>query len=83
MTSGGFTKLADRLDTADLARRVADRHVTYLELTHHGEDTAQAISHTITHILHTRLLTPLGHDGVRTLTDAMHKLRDTNDETGK
>ncbi|MGI5144390.1 MULTISPECIES: MarR family winged helix-turn-helix transcriptional regulator [unclassified Streptomyces] len=82
MSSGGFTKLADRLDAAHLARRVAceaDRRVTYLELTGHGADTAQAISRALTQILRARLLTPLGRDGVAQLADAMRELRDTND----
>jgi DNA-binding MarR family transcriptional regulator len=86
MSSGGFTKLADRLDAAGLARRVAceaDRRVTYLELTGQGQDTAQAISQTMTQILRARVLTPLGRDGVKKLADAMRELRDTNDDVGK
>ncbi|MGW0633961.1 MarR family winged helix-turn-helix transcriptional regulator [Streptomyces sp. NPDC002758] len=86
MSSGGFTKLADRLGAVGLARRVAceaDRRVTYLELTGQGEDTAQAISQAVTQILRARVLTPLGRDGLGKLADAMRELRDANDDLGK
>lgn len=86
MSSGGFTKLADRLCAAHLARRVTcedDRRVTYLELTDHGQDTAQAISQAATQILRARVLTPLGRSGFGNLADAMRQLRDTNDDLGK
>ncbi|MGW4995696.1 MarR family winged helix-turn-helix transcriptional regulator [Streptomyces mirabilis] len=86
MSSGGFTKLADRISAANLTRRVAceaDRRVTYLELTDHGQDTAQAISQTLSKILHTRVLTPLGPDRFDNLTDTMRALRDTNNDPGK
>ncbi|MEV6026124.1 MarR family transcriptional regulator [Streptomyces sp. NPDC052036] len=81
MSSGGFTKLADRLCGAGLARRVScdeDRRVIYLELTTEGQDTAQAISLAATQILRARVLTALGDDGFRSLTEAMRALRDTN-----
>ncbi|MFF3512185.1 MarR family winged helix-turn-helix transcriptional regulator [Streptomyces sp. NPDC002573] len=81
MSSGGFTKLADRLCGADLARRVSceeDRRVIYLELTTDGQDTARAISLTATRLLRARVLTALGDDGFRALTEAMQALRDAN-----
>ncbi|MET8949596.1 hypothetical protein ACWEO4_00695 [Streptomyces sp. NPDC004393] len=81
MSSGGFTKLADRLCGADLARRVSceeDRRVIYLELTTDGQDTARAISLTATRLLRARVLTALGDDGFRALTEAMRALRDAN-----
>ncbi|WP_405881698.1 MarR family transcriptional regulator [Streptomyces sp. NBC_01136] len=86
MSSGGFTKLADRLCAAGLARRLAcedDRRLTYLELTDQGEDTAQAISQAVTQILRARVLTPLGRDGFGKLADAMRELRDADDDLGK
>ncbi|MGW0633043.1 MarR family winged helix-turn-helix transcriptional regulator [Streptomyces sp. NPDC002758] len=86
VSSGGFTKLADRLCVAGLARRVAceaDRRVTYLELTGRGEDTARAISRTVAQILRARVLTPLGRDRAAKLADAMRELRDANDDAGK
>ncbi|WP_308344245.1 MarR family transcriptional regulator [Streptomyces sp. MK37H] len=86
MSSGGFTKLADRLCVAGLARRVAcdaDRRVTYLELTDQGEDMAQSISQAVAQILRARVLTPLGRDGFSKLVEAMRQLRDANDDLGK
>ncbi|MGW1163099.1 MarR family winged helix-turn-helix transcriptional regulator [Streptomyces sp. NPDC002519] len=81
MSSGGFTKLADRLCAADLARRVScedDRRVTYLELTDEGQNTAQAMSQAATRILRARVLAPLGRDGFRALTETMRDLRDAD-----
>ncbi|MEW2622856.1 MarR family transcriptional regulator [Streptomyces sp. NPDC048106] len=86
MSSGGFTKLADRLCADALARRVAcedDRRVTYLELTDEGQHTAQAISQAATEILSTRVLAPLGPDGFRKLTETMRALRDANSDPRK
>lgn len=45
-TSGGFTKIADRLTARDLVRRVPcadDRRVTYLELTPSGVELSQDV----------------------------------------
>jgi len=86
MSSGGFTKLADRLCAAALTRRVsceADRRVTYLELTDRGEETARAVSRVATEILRTRVLGTLGCDGFRNLAGAMRELRDANVGQGK
>ncbi|MFF3870721.1 MarR family winged helix-turn-helix transcriptional regulator [Streptomyces sp. NPDC001978] len=81
MSSGGFTKLADRLCAAGLARRVscdADRRMTYLELTDEGQDTAQAVSEAVTQVLRTRVVTAIGRDGFGELAEAMRTLRDAN-----
>ncbi|MGW0712406.1 MarR family winged helix-turn-helix transcriptional regulator [Streptomyces sp. NPDC002643] len=86
MSSGGFTKVADRLCAAGLVRRVAckaDRRVTYLELTDEGEDTAQAISQAVTQMLRARVLEPLGRDGFSKLAGSMSALRKANDGLGK
>ncbi|MFF3469276.1 MarR family winged helix-turn-helix transcriptional regulator [Streptomyces sp. NPDC001984] len=86
MSSGGFTKLADRLCAAGLTRRMTcedDRRLTYLELTDQGQDTAQAISQAVTQVLRARVLTPLGCDGFGKLADAMRALRDAKDDLGK
>ncbi|MFI1760827.1 MarR family winged helix-turn-helix transcriptional regulator [Streptomyces sp. NPDC020800] len=86
MSSGGFTKLADRLCTAGLTRRVTcedDRRLVYLELTGHGEDTARAVSQAVTRFLRARVLTPLGRDGLGRLAEAMGTLRDAKDDPGK
>ncbi|MFC3499956.1 MarR family winged helix-turn-helix transcriptional regulator [Micromonospora krabiensis] len=86
MSSGGLTKLADRLCAADLARRVAceeDRRVTYLELTDQGEETAEAIARVATQSLRERVLDTIGPDGFGALADTMRKLRDANEDSGK
>ncbi|WP_316770237.1 MarR family winged helix-turn-helix transcriptional regulator [Streptomyces sasae] len=86
MSSGGFTKVADRLCAAGLTRRMScdeDRRLTYLELTDQGKDTARAVSQAVTEILRARVLTPLGRDGLGTLADAMRTLHDANGDPGK
>lgn len=85
MSSGGFTKLADRLCSAGMVQRVAceaDRRVTYLELTSEGEDVAGAISRAAAEILRHRVLAPLGRDGLSKLAEAMRLLRDVGSERG-
>ncbi|MER6070593.1 MarR family transcriptional regulator [Streptomyces sp. NPDC001817] len=86
MSSGGFTKLADRLCAAGLTRRMTcedDRRLIYLELTDLGKDTARAIAEAVTRILRARVLAPLGRDGLGKLADAMRAVRDANDDPGK
>lgn len=86
MSSGGFTKLGDRLCAAGLTRRVTcedDRRLVYLELTEQGEDTARAVSQVVTRFLRARVLTPLGRDGLGRLAHAMSALRDADDAPGK
>ncbi|MDG4759987.1 MarR family winged helix-turn-helix transcriptional regulator [Micromonospora sp. WMMD710] len=86
MSSGGFTKLADRLCTAGLAGRVAceaDRRVTYLELTDKGEETAESIARVATQSLRERVLSAIGPEGFGVLTDTMRRPRDANDDQGK
>ena len=83
MSSGGFTKLADRLCSTGLTQRVAceaDRRVTYLELTPAGEDKAEEISQVAADLLRHRMLTPLGRDGLSRLAHAMQTLADTGHE---
>lgn len=60
-SSGGFTKLGDRLCNAGLTRRMTcqdDRRLIYLELTDQGKDMARAISQLLTQIMRARVLTP-------------------------
>jgi DNA-binding MarR family transcriptional regulator len=83
MSSGGFTKLADRLCSTGLTQRVAceaDRRVTYLELTPAGEDKAEEISQAAADLLRHRMLTPLGRDGLSRLAHAMQTLANTDHE---
>jgi DNA-binding MarR family transcriptional regulator len=79
MSSGGFTKLADRLCSAGLTQRVAcedDRRVTYLELTSQGTETAESISRAAAEILRSLVLAPLGRERFGVLAAAMRDLRD-------
>jgi DNA-binding MarR family transcriptional regulator len=83
MSSGGFTKLADRLCAAGLTARVAcenDRRITYLELTAKGKETATAISATAAEMLQSLVLAPLGRERFDRLTEIMRDLLDANGE---
>jgi DNA-binding MarR family transcriptional regulator len=81
LTSGGFTKVADRLAAADLIRREpcpADRRVTYAVLTDHGRDVAEKARRACADILREVLLAPLGSQTSLALAEAMRTLRDVN-----
>ncbi|WP_246538431.1 MarR family winged helix-turn-helix transcriptional regulator [Saccharopolyspora endophytica] len=81
LSSGGFTKVADRLAKADLICRVpseTDRRVTYAELTDHGLDVANRARETAAQVLREHVLTPLGQDDSRALAQAMRTLREAN-----
>jgi DNA-binding MarR family transcriptional regulator len=77
MTSGGYTKLVDRLEAADLVERVPavdDRRVIYTSLTGTGRAVAeQAIAR---HEVHLRevLMGPLSAEQIQTLADLMGQL---------
>ncbi|MFE2587330.1 MarR family winged helix-turn-helix transcriptional regulator [Streptomyces sp. NPDC059378] len=86
MSSGGFTKVADRLCAAGLTRRLTcaeDRRLVYLELTDQGRETARAISQAVTEVLRARVLAPLGRDGAGRLAETMRALQDAVDAPGK
>lgn len=81
LSSGGFTKVADRLVAADLIRRLPnprDRRVTYACLTEHGADVAAQAAKTTADILRETLLGPLGPQATAALADAMRTLRKVN-----
>jgi DNA-binding MarR family transcriptional regulator len=81
LSSGGFTKVADRLVAADLICRVPspdDRRVTFAELTEHGTDVAGQARRACAEILRRTVLTPLGPDASAALAEAMRTLRATN-----
>ncbi|KZB87178.1 MarR family winged helix-turn-helix transcriptional regulator [Amycolatopsis regifaucium] len=80
LSSGGFTKVADRLVAADLICRVPspdDRRVTFAALTAHGLDVAQQAREACAEILRRIVLTPLGDDA-HALAEAMRTLRTVN-----
>lgn len=81
LSSGGFTKVADRMEAANLIRREPhpnDRRVTYASLTEHGLEVAEKARHACAEILRRRVLTPLGPESAKALAQAMRKLRAVN-----
>ncbi|MGW1677304.1 MarR family winged helix-turn-helix transcriptional regulator [Saccharopolyspora sp. NPDC002376] len=81
LSSGGFTKVADRLTKADLIRREpceTDRRVIYAALTDHGLDVAQRARTACAEVLRERVLSPLAAERAGALAEAMRTLRATN-----
>ncbi|GAB2749982.1 MarR family transcriptional regulator [Salinifilum aidingensis] len=81
LSSGGFTKVADRLVKSDLIRRepcADDRRVTYAVLTEHGSDVAERARSACAEILRRRVLNPLGAEDSAALAQAMRTLRAAN-----
>ena len=76
-SSGGFTKLADRLEADGLIERrahPADRRVRNAALTPEGERLAKLVIALVTRGLRGQLLAPLSEDGVRTLATLLARL---------
>ncbi|GAA5171707.1 MarR family transcriptional regulator [Amycolatopsis dongchuanensis] len=83
LSSGGFTKVADRLVAANLiVRRPSpnDRRVTYACLTEYGKRVAEQAREFCASILRRRVLEPLGPDASKALAEAMRTLRSVNGE---
>lgn len=79
LTSGGFTKLADRLERRGYLERVPctfDRRTVYATLTVAGLALARECLERHVRLLRRHLLGPLGADGVRELSDRARLLRD-------
>jgi DNA-binding MarR family transcriptional regulator len=80
LSSGGFTKVADRMVAADLIQRIPspdDRRVTFAALTEHGLDIAEKARAAGAEILRRIVLAPLGDDAAA-LATAMRTLRAFN-----
>ncbi|MET3807751.1 DNA-binding MarR family transcriptional regulator [Nakamurella sp. UYEF19] len=80
LTSGGFTKLADRLIGMGLVHRARDendRRVIHLELTAQGERVAVRVEALTAQALRAHLLAAVGVDRARSLSDTMLALRET------
>ncbi|MYW97619.1 MarR family transcriptional regulator [Amycolatopsis rubida] len=80
LSSGGFTKVADRLAAADLICRIPspeDRRVTFAALTEHGLEVALKARAACAEILRRIVLAPLGPDA-EGLAEAMRTLRSVN-----
>jgi DNA-binding MarR family transcriptional regulator len=76
-SSGGFTKVADRLEQAGLIKRQpssCDRRVTNAALTPAGRALAERAIGVYSDGLRELVLQPLGLDGLRTLADHMSRL---------
>ncbi|NKQ55102.1 MarR family transcriptional regulator [Amycolatopsis sp. K13G38] len=83
LSSGGFTKVADRLVAANLICREPspnDRRVTYACLTEHGLEVAEKARQACAEILRRRVLEPLGPEASEALAEAMRTLRTVNGE---
>ncbi|MFD8494055.1 MarR family winged helix-turn-helix transcriptional regulator [Amycolatopsis sp. NPDC059657] len=83
LSSGGFTKVADRMVAADLICRVPspdDRRVTFAELTEHGTEVAEKAREACAEILRRIVLAPLGPTASTALADAMRALRAANSQ---
>lgn len=81
LSSGGFTKLADRLEHRGYLRREhcsEDRRVTYAALTEDGIALAEQARAKHVALLREHVLGPLGSEGLRALADAARALRDAS-----
>jgi DNA-binding MarR family transcriptional regulator len=79
LSSGGFTKVADKLTELGLVRRVPsdnDRRVTYVELTRQGSALAEKIEARTAEVLRHRLLEVVGVDDAYRMSEVMRQLRD-------
>jgi DNA-binding MarR family transcriptional regulator len=78
-SSGGFTKLADRIAEAGFVERVgcpSDRRVTWITLTDIGEKVINVALERHVACLRANVLGPLGETSVRELGQHMRTLRD-------
>jgi DNA-binding MarR family transcriptional regulator len=83
LSSGGFTKVADRMVAAGLIRRAPsphDRRVVYACLTEYGLEIAEKARQVCAEILRRRVLQPLGPQASEALAEAMRTLREVNGE---
>ena len=81
-SSGGFTKLADRLESAGLVVREAcpsDRRVTWMTLTPAGKERIETLLVDHVAALRRRVLEPLGASRLEALGETMRVLRDSRD----
>jgi DNA-binding MarR family transcriptional regulator len=81
-SSGGFTKVADRLEQAGLIKRqpsASDRRVTHAVLTDSGRALASRAFAVYCEGLRELVLERLGQDGLKVLADHMSRLSGEND----
>ncbi|MFF2298237.1 MarR family winged helix-turn-helix transcriptional regulator [Arthrobacter sp. NPDC058127] len=80
-STGGFTKIADRLAKRDLVVRTPcadDRRVVYLELTAAGVKLADELQNLVADIVRKTYIDVLGADRAAVVADAMAELREAN-----
>lgn len=83
-SSGGLTKVADRLARRDLVQRVsdsADRRTVNLALTEAGVQMANDLSCLVSDVVRSLWTDVLGLDRATQLAESMAMLRDTHRET--
>lgn len=81
LSSGGFTKVADRMVRAGLIERIpsdSDRRVIHCVLTDEGRNLAERARKECAEILRRRVLDPLGPEAATALAEAMRTLRAAN-----
>lgn len=80
-STGGVTKIADRLAKRNLAARnpcADDRRVIYLELTAAGAEQAEELRCLVTDIVQKTYIDVLGADRAVMVSEAMAELREAN-----
>lgn len=86
LTTGGFTKVADRMVAAGLLRREqsdTDRRMVYAVLTPHGVAMAEHAREVCAEVLRERVLAPLGRVDAEAMAEAMRTLRATNGDPAR
>lgn len=81
LSTGGFTKIADRLAGRSLVQRspcAEDRRVVYLELSPRGKETANELARFAADVVRSAFVDILGEDRARMVAEAMSDLRDAN-----
>lgn len=80
-STGGFTKIADRLAKRGLVERapcVDDRRVVYLQLTGPGAALADELQLFVSSVVRENYIDVLGADRAATVAEAMAALREHN-----
>jgi DNA-binding MarR family transcriptional regulator len=81
MSTGGLTKVADRMEDIGLIMRVPsilDRRVTNIHLTGQGVEAAKLARRITAEYLRRNVLAPLGVETAEALGESMRALRDAN-----
>ena len=84
-TTGGFTKIADKLSQRGLTERAAcesDRRASYLQLTEAGAELASALTQAAAQANRDHFIDVLGVEHAQLVSDAMAALYRANFDTG-